>query len=64
MLDPADESTVKQVLRDVADGGWIVLKRSTKAAAESTKTDIVHNKVRPPRNTDEELRVSSSSEQS
>ncbi|KAL9026179.1 MAG: hypothetical protein Q9196_005116 [Gyalolechia fulgens] len=43
-LDPAEETTVKQVLREVADGGWVVLKGSTKATAKSAKEDIVNNK--------------------
>jgi len=47
-LDPADETTVKQVLREVADGGWVVLKRSTSATAGCAKKDIVSNKARLP----------------
>ncbi len=49
-LDPTEETTVKQVLREVADGGWIVLKRSTRATAGSAKEDVVYNKVRLPPN--------------
>ncbi len=45
-LDPAEEMTVKHVLREVADGGWVVLKGSTSATADSAKEDVVHNKVR------------------
>lgn len=45
-LDPAEETTVKQVLREVADGGWVVLKGSTGATADSAKKDVVKNKVR------------------
>ena len=45
-LDLADETTVKQVLREVADGGWVVLKGSTKATAGCPKKGIVDNKVR------------------
>ncbi len=49
-LDPAEETTVKQVLREVADGGWVVLKGSTKATADSAKKDVIYNKVRLPPN--------------
>ena len=49
-LDLADERTVKQVLREVADGGWVVLKGSTKATAGCAKEDIVDNKVSLPPN--------------
>lgn len=46
-LDTSDEMTVKQVLREVADGGWVVLKGCTRATAGCAKKDIVHHKVRP-----------------
>ncbi len=49
-LDPAEETTVKHVLREVADGGWVVLKGSTKATADSAKEDVVYNKVSLPLN--------------
>lgn len=45
-LDLTEETTVKQVLREVADGGWVVLKGSTRATADSAKKDVVYNKVR------------------
>lgn len=45
-LDSAEETTVKQVLREVADGGWVVLKGSTRATVDSVKEDVVNNKVR------------------
>ena len=54
-LDRADETTVKQVLREVADGGWVVLKGSTKVTAGCAKKDIVDNKVRLPWNKRDEL---------
>lgn len=44
-LDPTEETTVKQILREVADGGWVVLKGSTRATAASIKEDVVNNKV-------------------
>ena len=46
-LDPSDEMTVKQILREVADGGWVVLKECTSATADCAKNDIVYNKVKP-----------------
>ena len=46
-LNTSDEMTVKQVLREVADGGWVVLKGCTRATAGCAKKDIVHHKVRP-----------------
>ena len=49
-LDPSDEMTVKQILREVADGGWVVLKECTRATADCAKKDIVYNKVEPPSN--------------
>ncbi len=45
-LDPAQETTVKQALREVADGGWVVLKGSTKVTADSAQKDVVNNKVK------------------
>ncbi|MCJ1231812.1 hypothetical protein MMC12_008491 [Toensbergia leucococca] len=43
ILDPSDEMTVKQVLREVEDGGWVVLKGCTRATASCVKKDIVDN---------------------
>lgn len=64
-LDPAEETTVKQVLREVADGGWVVLKGSTRATADSAKKDVVNNKVRlPPERKGRADGISSSSKQS
>ena len=54
-LDLIKETTVKQVLREVADGGWVVLKGSTRATADSAKKDVVCNKVRLPGTAREEL---------
>ena len=45
-LDLAVETTLKRILRAVADGGWVVLQESTKVDADSAKKDIVENKVR------------------
>ena len=64
-LDPAEETTVKQVLREVADSGWVVLKGSTRATADSAKKDVVNNKVRlPPERKGRADKISSSSKQS
>lgn len=60
-LDPAEESTVTQVLREVADGGWVVSKGFTRATADSAN---VNNKVRLPKRKGRANRKSSSSKQS
>jgi hypothetical protein len=44
-LNSVKETTVKHVLREMADDEWVVLKRSIKATADFVKKDVVYNKM-------------------
>jgi hypothetical protein len=46
IVDFSQESNAIEVLRALAGGGWILLKRCSQVSADSTREDILSNKVR------------------
>jgi hypothetical protein len=45
-VDFSQDSNALEVLRALAGGGWVLLKRCTQVSANSTQEEILSNKVR------------------